>query len=79
MKKTFPKGTKPSNESVNIQFLETPYHEHRLAFCRSSRLFFVRYNPWYCDNCREQNTNDKWSFYCTLCDFDLCCSCCGFH
>ena len=78
MKKSFPKGTKPSNDSVNVQFLETPYHEHRLAFCRSSRLF-VRYNPWYCDNCRAQNTNDKWSFYCTACDFDLCCSCCGFH
>jgi hypothetical protein len=78
MKKSFPKGTKPSNDSVNIHFLDTDYHEHRLAFCRSSR-HFIYFNEWICNNCREKYDNDKWSFYCTLCDFDLCCDCCGYH
>ena len=78
MKKSFPKGTKPSNSSVNIHFLDTDYHEHRLVFCRSSRHFRF-YNKWYCDNCRGSFENKDWSFYCTLCDFDLCCGCCGFH
>jgi len=78
MKKSFPKGTKPSHDSVPIHFLETPYHEHRLAFIRTSR-HFTFYNGWICNNCRENFNNDKWSFYCTVCDFDLCCDCCGYH
>ena len=78
MKKSFPEGTKPSHDSVTIHFLETPYHEHRLAFCRSSR-HFICYNSWICNNCMETFENDKWSFYCTICDFDLCCDCCGYH
>jgi hypothetical protein len=78
MKKSFPKGVKSSNEFVNIHFLDTDYHQHRLVFCRSSRHFSF-YNKWNCDNCRECFDNDQWSFYCTVCDFDLCCDCCGYH
>ena len=78
MKKSFPKGVKPSNEFVNIHFLDTDYHQHRLVFCRSSR-HFIFYNKWNCDNCGENFDNDQWSFYCTVCDFDLCCDCCGYH
>lgn len=78
MKKSFPKGVKPSNDSVEAHFLNTAYHNDRLVFCRSSRHFLF-YNKWNCDNCREQFDNDQWSFYCTACDFDLCCDCCGFH
>ncbi len=78
MKKSFPKGVKPSNDSVQAHFLNTPFHNDRLVFCRSSRNF-LNYNKWNCDNCRELFDNDQWSFYCTACDFDLCCDCCGFH
>ena len=78
MKKSFPKGVKPSNDSVELHFLNTAYHKDRLVFCRSSR-HFIFYNKWNCDNCGEQFDNDQWSFYCTACDFDLCCDCCGFH
>ena len=77
-KKVFPEGVKPSNKSVNIKFLETDYHEHRLIYCRSSRSA-IGYNSWNCDNCRETNENDVWSFYCTNCDFDLCTKCAGFN
>jgi len=77
-KKVFPEGVKPSNKSVNIKFLETDYHEHRLIYCRSSRSA-IGYNSWNCDNCRENHENDVWSFYCTNCDFDLCTKCAGFN
>ena len=78
MRKSFPKNTNPSNSSVNIHFLDTDYHEHRLVYCRSSR-HFTFFNNWICDNCRETFHNNKWSFYCTLCDYDLCADCCGYH
>ena len=78
MKKTFPQGVKSSNDSVDLLFFDTDLHEHKLAFCRSSRHFII-YNKWICNNCRETYDNDQWSFYCTLCDFDLCCDCCGYH
>ena len=77
-KKVFPEGVKPSNKSVNIKFLDTDYHEHRLIYCRSSRSA-IGYNSWNCDNCRENHENDVWSFYCTNCDFDLCTKCAGFN
>ena len=77
MKKSFPKGTKPSNESVQVHFFDAAYHQHRLAFCRISRHFNY-YNGWKCTNCQEEYDNDQWSFYCTLCNFYLCCECCGY-
>ena len=77
-KKVFPEGIKPSNPSVKEKFKDTDYHEHRLVYCRSSRSV-IGYNGWICDNCREHFENEVWSFYCTNCDFDLCCSCVGYH
>ena len=78
MKKSFPKGCKPSNPSVTVHELNTDYHPHKLVYCRSSRSFLV-FNKWFCDNCRKSFENRVWSFYCTQCDFDLCCDCCGYH
>ena len=78
MKKSFPKGAKPSNESVKVHFFDADYHQHRLAFCRVSRHFNY-YSDWTCKNCLEKYDNDQWSFYCTLCNFYLCCQCCGYH
>lgn len=78
MKKSFPPGIKPSNSSVNIHCLKAAYHDHRLVYCRSSRHFYG-FNHWNCDNCRNSFSNKTWSFYCTVCDFDLCSDCCGFH
>jgi hypothetical protein len=77
-KKVFPDGVKPSNESVKEKFINTAYHEHRLVYCRSSRSV-IGYNGWICDNCRDNFDNEVWSFFCTSCDFDLCCSCVGYH
>ena len=72
-----PPGVVPSNSSVNQKYYETDYHDHKLVYCRSSRTE-GRLNTWDCDNCREKHNNEIWSFYCTKCDFDLCCSCMGY-
>ena len=50
-KNFFPKNTNPSNFSVNIHFLDSDYHEHKLVYCRSSR-HFTFYN-------RERFHNNK--------------------
>lgn len=77
-KKVFPDGITPSNTSVNKNFFLTDYHEHQLVYCRSSRSV-IGYNGWICDNCRDNFENEIWSFLCTNCDFDLCCSCAGYN
>ena len=71
---------KLSNSHVNMaqKFFQTDYHEHRLIYCRSSRAS-LSLNGWICDNCRAEFKNNVWSFYCTLCDYDLCSSCMGIH
>ena len=77
--KEFPSGIiTPSNSSVNINYLDAAYHKHKLLFCRTSRNT-KELNSWNCDNCRQSFNNENWSFYCTNCDFDLCCSCCGYN
>jgi hypothetical protein len=77
--KEFPSGIiTPSNSSVNINYLDAAYHKHKLLFCRTSRNT-KELNSWICDNCRQSFNNENWSFYCTNCDFDLCCSCCGYN
>ena len=60
------------------KYYEAAYHNHRLVYCRTSRNE-EKLNGWVCDNCRENYDNEVWSFYCTKCDFDLCCSCMGFN
>ena len=77
MKKSFIPNIALANPNANIDVLESDYHEHKLVYCRTSRSF-IYLNGWICDNCRENFHNNVWSFYCTLCDFDLCCECCGF-
>ena len=78
MKKSFPKNTCPSNLNIKINFLNTPYHEeHSLVYCRCSKNL-ASYNDWTCNNCLGNYTNDKWLFYCTLCNYHLCCGCCGY-
>ena len=77
-KKSFPENTIPSNLNVKDNFLMTDYHEeHPLVYCRCSKNLTC-FNEWTCDNCKSLYTNDKWLFYCTLCNFHLCLSCCGY-
>jgi hypothetical protein len=57
---------KTSNESSNIVF--TSRHLHCLTLCLTNK-------NWLCDKCRiNYSKNDK-SYYCSVCDFDLCKTC----
>ena len=77
-KKEFPQNVIPTNPSVKEKYYDAAYHNHKLVYCRTSRNS-EQLNGWICDNCRENYDNEVWSFYCTKCDFDLCCSCMGFN
>ena len=78
MKKSFSPNISLANPKIDRDIFQTDYHEHKLVYCRTSRSF-IYLNGWICDNCRENFHNNKWSFYCTICDFDLCGECCGFN
>jgi hypothetical protein len=68
-----PKNVKPDNKKVRAQFIQHKGHEHRLAYCRTKRT--AGHGGWYCNICRSDNSNKVWTFYCTSCDYDLCCKC----
>ena len=49
-------------------------HPHQLIYCITSRSSIGETN-WICNNCMKNYNNNEWSFYCTLCDYDLCYDC----
>ena len=44
-----------------------PNHKHFLSLVK-------KMNDWYCDNCKK-NYNKSNSYYCSLCDYDICQKC----
>ena len=62
----------PDNEKYRKKYLITNLHEHKLIYCITSRNYFGE-SFWNCDICDQKGNN--WSFYCTICDFDLCFDC----
>ena len=64
------------NNQIPIKFqkYKFPNHEHNLLFSRSSR-FEHSLNDWCCNLCRKLHNNRIWSYYCTLCDYDICSNC----
>ena len=44
-----------------------PNHKHFLSLVK-------KMNDWYCDNCKK-NYNRSNSYYCSLCDYDICQKC----
>ena len=77
-KKGFQDDIEPSNPDITNPIIKTKFHKHNLVYCRSSRRV-IGYNSWICDVCKLTFDNEIWSFYCTECDFDLCCKCAGFN
>ena len=76
-RKAFQEEIEPPYLDIKSPFTQSQYHEHKLIYCRSSR-YTSKFNNWRCDNCGLSFDNEIWSFYCTNCDFDLCCKCAGF-
>ena len=74
----FKEEVKPSNSKITNLIIRSIFHEHNLIYCRTSRLK-DKLTGWYCDVCKSLFPNEIWSFYCTHCDYDLCCKCAGFN
>ena len=53
--------------------VDTKYHDHSLIYCNTSRNEKETY--WNCNVCKVKYGPQKWSFYCTKCDYDLCYNC----
>jgi len=50
---------------------KSPHHTHSLSLIKR-----INNSKWTCDNCnRTYKKNDKMSFYCSLCDYNLCIQC----
>ena len=45
-------------------------HTHGLVLLYSNR-------PWMCDVCKLQFSNREQTYYCSICDFDICNHCIG--
>lgn len=46
------------------------YHKHKLGLVNT-----IGREGWKCNNCKDSFSNQVRSFYCTLCDYDLCQEC----
>ena len=51
-----------------------PSHRHPLILCKTKRSFIFE-NTWICNYCSQIYPMSTESYYCTLCDYDLCISC----
>ena len=71
--KPFPEDAVPSNENVTENVKKGSHHEHQLVYCTTKRTCIS--SAWICDVCKKDFNRDKWSFYCTCCDFDQCFEC----
>jgi hypothetical protein len=69
----FPKNIIPPI-ILNYKFKNNPSHIHRLVYCRPIRSFLGS-STWGCNKCLKTYIREIWSFYCTLCNFDLCYDC----
>ena len=49
----------------------SPFHNHFLTYIQRNNNYF----SWICNNCKKVFQNKDCSFYCSLCDFDLCIDC----
>jgi hypothetical protein len=57
----------------NKKVIKSIYHKHRLIYCMTSRG--RKLTSWTCNECYNSYEFDDWSFYCSLCDYDLCYNC----
>ena len=62
---------KKDNKVENI--IKSPLHAHNLYFCITERSHFG--GGYYCNICKKGSKCSVPSYYCTLCDFDMCEEC----
>ena len=57
-----------------IDTITVDYHHHELMYCLTSRYYY-KPTSWFCVECKKLCDEDEWSFYCSLCEYDLCYRC----
>ena len=72
-KSKFPLLLPGKKENQNINIINDACHNHPLIYCYTSRGSNGITN-WVCNKCSKTYKN-KWSFYCSMCNFDLCYDC----
>ena len=56
-----------------ISTVDINLHKHPLIYCITSRARIATY--WYCNSCSGKYGYEDWSFYCSICDYDICFQC----
>ena len=62
------------HEQTELKSFKFSCHEHKMIYCRTSRNY-NKTTSWTCNLCKTSYENKIWSFYCTLCDYDICLKC----
>jgi hypothetical protein len=70
---SFPETIIPPDENMD-KFIESPLHDHRLAYCRFN-LEYINLSNWKCSLCEAKYDAEIWPLYCTKCNFKLCYIC----
>lgn len=72
--KKYPLIDEGNRENNTIKIVEKDCHRHPLIYCITSRNAKAR-TTWICNECKGNYDEDEWSFYCSLCDYDICYDC----
>ena len=70
----YPLNNDGDRKSYELKKINIDYHKHPLFYCLTSRNSNKK-TQWICNNCKDNFNENEWSFYCTLCDYDLCYNC----
>ena len=66
--------TKFYHQQTRLKNFKFPFHQHNMIYCRTSRKY-NKLTEHYCHLCQRRYSNKIWSFYCTICDYDVCLKC----
>ena len=57
----------------DIKKVEMKIHNHPLVYCITSRNRIP--TCWFCDSCSKNYGIQDWSFFCSVCNYDICIQC----
>lgn len=72
--KKYPLKDEGEKENYDIKTIKMECHKHPLIYCITSR-HEKNATSWICDECEYESYDNEWSFYCSLCEYDLCYDC----
>ena len=72
--KKYPFLDDETKESDSIKKVKINCHKHPLMYCITSRRSKSK-TSWICNECLIPFSDNEWSFYCSICDYDICYEC----